>query len=232
MPPDPAATLPATDAASRRPIRGVVFDLDGTLIDSREDIARAANRALATLGFAELPLETIASYVGDGAPKLLERAAGIDPNDARLGQLYAAFLADYSAHPIVNTRVYPGVFETFAALSDYPLALCTNKPRRTTELVLNGLGLEPYFRAVLAGDDLPRRKPDPLPIQHLAERLGVLPVELAVVGDGAQDIEAGRRAGARTPGLRHGIQPFERLLAAGPDHVIESLVELLPLLRL
>jgi phosphoglycolate phosphatase len=208
----------------------VVFDLDGTLIDSRDDIARAANRALAALDFDELPLETIATFVGDGASKLLERAAGIDPDDARLPALYTAFIADYSAHPVVSTRVLPGVFEAFAELGGYPLALCTNKPRVTTDLVLRELGLAPYFRAVVAGDDLSRRKPDPLPIEHLAERLGLAPSELAVVGDGAQDIEAGRRAGARTIGLRHGIQPFERLLAARPDHVIESLVELPPLL--
>jgi phosphoglycolate phosphatase len=208
----------------------VVFDLDGTLIDSRDDIARAANSALTQLGFAALPLETIAIYVGDGASKLLERAANITPEDERLPALYAAFIADYAAHPVVTTRVFPGVFEALTALSAYPLALCTNKPRITTELVLRELGLEPYFRAVAAGDDLPRRKPDPLPLQHLAERLGVAPSELAMVGDGSQDIEAGRRAGARTIGLRHGIQPIERMLAAGPDHVIASLLELPALL--
>jgi phosphoglycolate phosphatase len=210
----------------------VVFDLDGTLIDSREDIARAANTALGRLGFPLLPLETIAGFVGDGAARLLERAAGITPEDERLPRLYAEFIADYAAHPVVTTRVLPGVFQVLSALSAYPLALCTNKPRITTELVLRELGLEPHFRAVAAGDDLPRRKPDPLPLLHLAERLGVAPHELLMVGDGSQDIEAGRRAGARTVGLRHGIQPLEYMLAAEPDHVIESLLELPALLAL
>jgi phosphoglycolate phosphatase len=211
-------------------IRGIVFDLDGTLIDSREDIARAANRALAALGFRELPLDTIAGYVGDGAVLLLQRAAALADDDARLPALYAAFIDAYKAHPVVTTRVFPGVFPTLDALGDYAVALCTNKPRVTTELVLDRLGLTPRFRAVVAGDDLPRRKPDPMPIRHLAERLGLTPAELVVVGDGSQDIRAGQSAGARTVGLRHGIQPLERLLEAKPDHVIGALPELLPLL--
>jgi phosphoglycolate phosphatase len=208
------------------PIRAVIFDLDGTLIDSRADIARSANRALASAGFAELPLETISEYVGDGASKLLERAARIGPEDPRLSQLLAAFLDEYAAHPVVTTTVFPGAREALEALEALPLALCTNKPRLTTELVLRALDLERHFRVVVAGDDLPRKKPDPLPISHIAERLGVPVNEMLVVGDGAQDIEAGRAAGARTVGVRHGIQPLERLLAANPERLLDSLAEL------
>jgi phosphoglycolate phosphatase len=208
------------------PIRALIFDLDGTLIDSRADIARSANRALAALGFAELPLETISEFVGDGASKLLERAARIGPDDPRVAPLLRVFLDEYAAHPVVTTTVFPGAREALEALSALPLALCTNKPRVTTELVLRALDLERYFRAVVAGDDLPRRKPDPLPISHLAERLGVPAAHVLVVGDGAQDIEAGRAAGARTVGVRHGIQPLERLLAAKPERVLDSLAEL------
>jgi phosphoglycolate phosphatase len=208
------------------PIRALIFDLDGTLIDSRADIARSANRALAALGFAELPIETVSEFVGDGASKLLERAARIGPDDPRVGPLLRAFLDDYAAHPVVTTTVFPGAREALEALSALPLALCTNKPRVTTELVLRALDLERHFRAVVAGDDLPRRKPDPLPISHLAERLGVPAAHVLVVGDGAQDIEAGRAAGARTVGVRHGIQPLERLLAAKPERVLDSLAEL------
>jgi phosphoglycolate phosphatase len=209
----------------------VIFDLDGTLIDSREDIASSANHALRELGFPELPLQTIASYVGDGASRLLEQAARLDADDPRLSELHAAFIAHYTAHPVVSTRVFPGVVVALEALSKLPLGLCTNKPRVTTELVLRALGLERYFRAVVAGDDLPRRKPDPLPIRHLAELLGVSTSELVVVGDGAQDIEAGNAAGAQTVGVRHGIQPLEMMLSARPDHVIDSLLELPELLN-
>jgi len=208
------------------PIRAVIFDLDGTLIDSRADIARSANRALAAQGFDELPLETISEFVGDGAAKLLERAADIGPDDPRLRTLYEAFLDEYAAHPVVTTRVFPGVLGALDALSALPLAVCTNKPRITTELVLDALDLKRHFRAVVAGDDLPQRKPDPLPITHLAGKLRVPAAHVLMVGDGAQDIEAGRAAGAGTVGVRHGIQPLERLLAAEPDHVIDSLAEL------
>lgn len=208
------------------PIRAVIFDLDGTLIDSRADIARSANRALSTLGFAELPVEVISEFVGDGAPKLLERAARLAPDDPRLSGLVAAFLDDYAAHPVVTTSVFPGAREALEALSALPLGLCTNKPRVTTELVLRALDLERHFQGVVAGDDLPRRKPDPLPILHLAEKLGVPVKSVLVVGDGAQDIEAGRAAGARAVGVRHGIQPIERLLAASPERVLDSLDEL------
>jgi phosphoglycolate phosphatase len=208
------------------PLRALIFDLDGTLIDSRADIARSANRALSTLGFAELPVETISEFVGDGAPRLLQRAAGVTPDDPRLARLVAAFLDDYAAHPVVTTRVFPGAREALAALSALPLGLCTNKPRVTTELVLRALDLERHFRGVVAGDDLPRKKPDPLPILHLSERLGVPVESVLVVGDGAQDIEAGRAAGARAVGVRHGIQPIERLLAANPERVLDSLAEL------
>jgi len=213
-----------------RPVRGVIFDLDGTLIDSREDIARAANHALALHGFGELPLETISGYVGDGAVKLLERATGVSADDPRIAALYAAFIDYYAAHPVVTTRVFPGVWPALDALSGLSLAVCTNKPRLTTDLVLRALELTPRFRAVVAGDDLPRKKPDPLPILHLAERLGLPLSELVIVGDGAQDIAAGRAAGVRTIGVRHGIQPLEKMLAAGPDQVIESLLELPALL--
>jgi phosphoglycolate phosphatase len=208
------------------PIRALIFDLDGTLIDSRADIARSANRALAALGFDELPIETLSEFVGDGASKLLERAARIGPEDPRVAALLRVFLDEYAAHPVVTTTVFPGAREALEALSALPLALCTNKPRVTTELVLRALDLERHFRAVVAGDDLPRRKPDPLPISHLAERLGVPVEHVLVVGDGAQDIEAGRAAGARTVGVRHGIQPLERLLAANPERVLDSLAEL------
>jgi len=215
---------------TRSPVRGVVFDLDGTLIDSSHDIARAVNHALGALGFATLPPEIIAGYVGDGASLLIQRAAGIAADDPRVAELYTAFLADYAAHPVVTTRVFPGVLSALRALAHLPLAVCTNKPRLTTDLVLRALDLERWFAAVVAGDDLPRKKPDPLPIQHLAERLAVPASALVMVGDGAQDIEAGRAAGALTVGVRHGIQPIERMLGASPDHVIGSLAELPALL--
>jgi phosphoglycolate phosphatase len=211
--------------------RAVIFDLDGTLIDSRRDIAAATLHALEAHGFPTLDEPTIYGYVGDGARALLARAASILPDDQRLEPLLASFLAYYAEHPLVYTRFCPGAEIALAELGELPLALCTNKPRLTTERVLSGLGLVDTFASVVAGDDLPKNKPDPLPILHIAEELGLRPDQLVVVGDGAQDVLAGRAAGARTVGVEGGIQPLARLRAANPDLLLASLFELPDALR-
>jgi phosphoglycolate phosphatase len=216
-------TLPSKSAHR---LRGAVFDLDGTLIDSRGDIAAACLHALLTHGFSALPEAELLSYVGDGARPLLSRAARIEPSDPRLDALYASFIAYYQAHPVVHTRLCPGAESALAELSSLSLALCTNKPRVTTELVLAALGWSRLFQVVVAGGDLPKSKPDPFPILHIAERLGHRPDELVMVGDGAQDILSGRSAGALTVGVRGGIQPIERLLASEPELLLDSLAEL------
>jgi phosphoglycolate phosphatase len=204
-----------------------VFDLDGTLIDSRGDIAAATLHALAVNGFPSLTAAELLTYVGDGARALLARSAKLTPDDARLEPLLAAFLDYYGAHPLDHTVFCAGAERVLRTLEqEFPLALCTNKPRITTERVLAGLGITERFRVVVAGGDLPQNKPDPLPITHIAQVLGFEAAELAVVGDGAQDVLAGRAAGARTVGLRGGIQPGERLLAAEPDALLDSLEQL------
>ena len=154
---------------------GVVFDLDGTLIDSRFDIAAAANHALATLGFRTLSVSEIASYVGDGARPLLARAAQLGPEATELEPLLAAFLSYYAAHPTDHTLLSLGASEALAELHHLPLALCTNKPRSITDAVLSNLRLAAAFTVVVGGGDLPRAKPDPLPLQHIAEKLGLNP---------------------------------------------------------
>jgi phosphoglycolate phosphatase len=207
-------------------VRGVVFDLDGTLIDSRRDIVAAANHALLGGGLPELPALEIESYVGDGARLLLARAARLDETDPRLDPLLAAFLDYYCAHPLDHTTLMPGVRSVLRQLEGLSLAVCTNKPRLTSVRVLDGLELSSCFSLVVAGDDLPERKPSPVPILHIARELGIAAEELVVVGDGAQDVLAGRRAGARTIGVEGGIQPADRLLAAEPDTLLRALDEL------
>lgn len=205
---------------------GVVFDLDGTLIDSRFDIAAAANHALATHGFSTLSVPEIASYVGDGARLLLQRAARIEPDAAPLEALLKTFLAFYAAHPTDHTLLLPGAHEALAELSHLPLALCTNKPRALTDAVLANLRLPVKFRVVVGGGDLPKTKPDPLPLQHIAERLGFSASQLVMVGDGAQDILCAKAAGARSVGVDGGMQAREHLLAAEPDVLLQTLADL------
>ena len=164
--------------------------------------------------------------LGDGARPLLARSAALSADDARLDTLYTSFIEYYGDHPLVHTRFCRGAERVLAELAGIPLAICTNKPRVTTLKVLEGLGMLRCFTVVVAGNDLPRSKPDPLPVQHIAEALRLEPGRVVMVGDGAQDVLAGRGAGARTVGVRDGIQPIERLLAAKPDVLLESLDEL------
>ena len=205
---------------------GIVFDLDGTLIDSRQDIAAATNHALAAHGFPTLSIAEIASYVGDGARPLLARAARLEPNAPTLDELLTTFLAHYAAHPTDHTLLMPGAHEALARLSQFPLALCTNKPRSITDAVLGKLRLPARFSIVIAGGDLPQNKPDPLPLQHIAEHLGLSTSELVMVGDGPQDILCAKAAGAHSVAVEGGMQGRELLLATEPDVLLQTLNEL------
>lgn len=205
---------------------GVVFDLDGTLVDSRRDIAEATNHALRQSGRRELPHDEIESYVGDGAPWLMARAARLAIEDPQTAALVADFLDFYAQHPLDHTRLMPGALEALEALRGAPLGVCTNKPRRSSLSVLRGLALEARFDCLVAGDDLPERKPHPAMVLEAARRLGVPVADVVMVGDGAQDVRAGKSAGAHTVGVRGGIQAFERLAEAEPELIIDTLAEL------
>ena len=207
-------------------ISGVVFDLDGTLVDSRRDIAEAANHALEKAGLQRLPHDELESFVGDGAPLLMARAARIDVKDEKTQAMVADFLDYYAEHPIDYTLPMPGALAALDAFANLPLGICTNKPRRTSLAVLRGLKLEARFKGVVAGDDLPQRKPDPAPVLEAARLLGLPAAEIVMVGDGPQDVLSGRAAGAFTVGVRGGIQAFERLAASQPDLLIDTLAEL------
>jgi phosphoglycolate phosphatase len=213
-------------------VGAVVFDLDGTLVDSRRDIADATNHTLIRSGRAALSEAEITSYVGDGARALLSRAARVAEGSAELDALLREFLDFYTAHATDFTLPLAHAEAVLEELGrSWPLALCTNKPRRTTNAVIEKLGLARHFAAVIAGDDLSTKKPDPGPLLAIAERLGVSPRSLVMVGDGPQDVLAGQRAGARTVGLEGGLQDRARLLAASPDAMLGSLAELPGLLR-
>jgi 2-phosphoglycolate phosphatase len=203
-----------------------VFDLDGTLVDSRADIVSAVAFALAEHGAPARSAEEIASFVGDGARLLVARALGLPNGDTHVEAVLATYLARYEAHPVDATAPMPGALAVLEALSELPLALCTNKPRRVTELVLERLGLAEHFDIVVAGGDVGRGKPSPEPLLYAAERLGVPPSRVAMVGDGGQDVECGRAAGAFTIAVLGGFASEAVLRAACPDRIIASLVDL------
>jgi phosphoglycolate phosphatase len=205
---------------------GIVFDLDGTLVDSRLDIAGAANHALGACGFTQLSVEEISTFVGDGASLLMARAARLDPEAPRLEALLEAFLSYYAAHATDHTTLLPGAHEALAALRHLPLALCTNKTRSTTDAVLANLRFPAEFKVVVAAGDLAQNKPHPLPLQHIARLFGLSTAQLVMVGDGPQDILCAKAAGSRSVGVEGGIQGRERLIAANPDFLLQSLAEL------
>jgi phosphoglycolate phosphatase len=205
----------------------LVFDLDGTLIDSHQDIAQAVNHVLVQSDRAPLSAQVITSYVGDGARKLLERAASLTPESPELSHLLAGFLEYYNANATIFTTVYPQVRETLDRLQrTHTLALCTNKPRVTTDRVLLELELAPYFASVVAGDDLPHQKPHPAPLLHIAQQQRVNPNALAMIGDGPQDIQCGRAVGAFCVGVVFGMKPPDAMLKATPDHVVTRFADL------
>lgn len=179
-------------------IRAVVFDLDGTLIDSRRDLAEAVNRMRAELGLDSLALAEVVGMVGRGARNLVRSALGGEPDEARLDRALASFLAHYDDVATDATLPYPGVSRLLVDLAAArPLALLTNKPERPTRRILDHFGWSGLFREVIGGDSLPVRKPDPGGLAEIARRLGVAPAELLLVGD--SPIDARTAAGAGSP---------------------------------
>jgi len=216
---------------SANSVRAVVFDLDGTLVDSRGDIVAACLHTLAAHGRSPLPPEQIAGYVGDGARLLVARATRLAPDDPTLDALLDTYLAFYAAHSHDHTIPMLGALGALDELSDVPLALCTHKPRASTHPLLEHLDLARRFAIVIAGEDVVRHKPHPDPLLEIARSLDVPADALVMVGDGPQDIQAGRRAGARTVGIPGPFLPRERLLAAAPDVLLDDITELPSLIR-
>lgn len=174
----------------------LVFDLDGTLIDSRRDITTAIDRTRQGYGLPPLGLEKVITMVGEGARVLIERALGPDIPPDRIDEALAIYLDHYGQVCLDQTRPYPGIEEMLARLAPaWPMALLSNKGEKLSRKVLAGLGLDRYFREILGGDSLPTRKPDSAGLRLLAERLGVPVERLMLVGDTWIDAETARNAG-------------------------------------
>ena len=205
----------------------VVFDLDGTLVDSSLDLANAVNAALrrADPRAPALGVDTVRSFIGSGARNLVTRSlvhAGVAlPPDEAL----PIFLEEYERRLTENTRFYPGVEDVLDRLAAHPLAVLTNKPGDMSRRILDALGAGPRFFRVYGGGDLPSRKPDPEGLQRLMAEALAAPETTVMVGDSSIDVRTGRAAGARTVGVRYGFDP-ESLLSEPPDALFGSLREL------
>ena len=194
-------------------LRLIVFDLDGTLIDSRQDLVDAVNRMLEALHRATLPAAVIASYIGDGAGTLVRRALGDPPDEAMVEQALQLFLDYYRAHKLDNTYVYAGVFpaldliRTCAHGERRAMAVLTNKPIHPSQEICAALGLTPYFHAIYGGNSFATKKPDPEGLRQLMREAEAEPDETLVIGDSEVDILTARAAGAWSLGCRYGLSP-------------------------
>ena len=186
-------------------VRALIFDLDGTLIDSKLDLALAVNATLAELGREPLPHDEIFSYVGRGAPALISRALGpaASEQDCMLGLEF--FIKYYSAHKLDNTALYPGVRETLDALKGMPMAVYTNKPVRVSRSIIAELGVAEHFRYVYGGNSFERKKPDPMGVELILRQFGASPTQAMFVGDSEVDVQTARNSGTWMCGVTYGF---------------------------
>ncbi len=208
-------------------VRALIFDLDGTLIDSKLDLALAVNAALEELGRGPLPHEQIFSYVGQGAPTLIARALGDGATEEDCSRGLEYFIRYYSLHKLDNTAPYPGVRETLAALSGMSMAVLTNKPVRASRGILEGLGLESYFRFIYGGNSFERKKPDPMGVETILREFGAAPAQVMVIGDSEIDVQTARNAGTWVCGVTYGFGSH-RLTEYPPDLLVDNLTQLVP----
>lgn len=205
--------IPAND------IRLIVFDLDGTLIDSRKDLANSINAMLSDFKRQPLPEEIIAEYIGDGAGMLVRRALGDPADEALVESALTSFLIHYREHKLDYTYVYDGVFQALDALRTAPdgaprkMAVLTNKPIGPSLAICDALGLSPYFFRIYGGNSFSTKKPDPEGLTTLLREAGVQPEQAVMVGDSDVDILTARRAKTWAIGCRYGLS----------SHTVESI---------
>ena len=206
----------------------LIFDLDGTLIDSALDLAISVNATRRHMELSEMDLGLISSYVGDGAPVLIRRVMGPDASEETVQAALEFFLRFYRAHALEHTKLYPGVREALEELyrRGKTLTVLTNKPVRISADIMAALGLADKFHRVYGGNSFELKKPDPIGVTTLMLETGIGPAETMFVGDSHVDIQTARNAGVAACGVTWGFQK-ERMLAEQPDVVIDDMRQLL-----
>ena len=204
--------------------RLAVFDLDGTLVDSVDDLHASVNHALAAVGLPPRSVAEVRTFVGEGARVLLAKA--VSPRDELLEPALAAWRPHYEAHCLDRTVPYPGIGPLLAG-AGRTLAVLTNKPGGMARKILDGLGLLQRFAVVLGGDEAPR-KPDPTGLLEIMARVGATPAETVFVGDSRHDVETARRAGVAAVAVTWGLASREELVRAGATAFAQSAAELAP----
>jgi phosphoglycolate phosphatase len=217
-------------------IKLLIFDLDGTLIDSRLDLIHSVNAMLRHLGRPELPGDVIATYVGDGAPMLVRRALGDPDDESSVQRALEYFLAYYREHKLDHTHVYPGIPEVLTRIRrgtngrPRSMAVLSNKPVNPSRAIVEALGMKDFFAQVYGGNSFHTKKPDPLGVQKLLEEIVCNPHEAVMIGDSANDVLTGRNGGLWTVGVNYGFAP-QTLDLIPPDVRVDSVQELAEVLR-
>lgn len=213
----------------------MLFDLDGTLVDSVPDLAFAVNQSLVELGLAPFSQNVIRGWVGNGADLLIQRALSgnakisTDLDNTLIEQALEIFYQVYESHSCIETRLYPNVLETLTALKEkgYRLAIITNKPERFIAPIINGLALNGLFELIIGGDTLEKRKPDPLPLNYACQQLSVSVEECVMIGDSKNDILAAKAANMQSIALTYGYNYGENIANYQSELVIDHFADLL-----
>jgi phosphoglycolate phosphatase len=209
-------------------IQALVFDLDGTLIDSKQDLVLSVNATLRAIGRAELPEDIVASYVGSGAPVLIARALGGSPDSLELQRALDYFLSHYEEHKLDHTRAYPGVREALLQLEGTPMAVLTNKPANASVRILEGLGLASFFKVIYGGNSFATKKPDPQGAHAVLRDLHLAAGDTAMVGDSEVDVQTARNAGMYCAIVNFGFGSHDREKYPA-DVYLDSMEELVAL---
>ena len=209
----------------KRPIDLVMFDLDGTLANTGQDLADAVNYTRAHFELAPLPAKIVHLNVGRGVEYLLQHSVPANSVE-QFQDILRVFLAHYEKHLLDKTVLYPAVNDVLDYFRGKRRVVVSNKIHRLTETVLRGLGVEKQFDAILGGDSVAEKKPHPALLHEALNRFQILPVHALIVGDGDTDVEAGKRAGVVTCGVTYGLGSKQDLAAAKPDILIDDLAEL------
>jgi len=210
----------------------LIFDLDGTLIDSKLDLVHSVNAARHLMGLPNISEQLVSSYIGDGAPVLMRRALGPAASDADVQRALEFFLAYYRDHMLDNTCLYPGVREALGGLLEgrAQIAMLTNKPVRISRAIIDGLGLGGHFFQVYGGNSFEQKKPDPVGIETLLTESGAAREHTIMVGDSGVDVRTARNARVLACGVSYGFQP-ESFLQDPPDILVDEMSELVEYVR-
>jgi phosphoglycolate phosphatase len=212
-------------------VRALIFDLDGTLIDSEMDLVLSVNATLEHMGQKPLPHELVRSYIGRGAAALIRSSLGPAVTDEQAEEGHEFFLSYYRRHMLDNTVTYPGVREALDALAPCKMAVLTNKPVRFSQAILDGLGLAKHFQYVFGGNSFEKKKPDPMGVELLLQNFSARPGEAMMVGDSSVDVQTARNSGVFSCGVSYGLG-LESMRECPPDIMLDSLTDLAPHLAL